>query len=178
MTATGSVSPISLNQLPKPYDISVAVQQAFKLNSPSDVETCRPAMEISLIEDNDIYRGILTYRSSCDSLEKEIEGLLPDIISEDLLDDMWNNVTLPDLDVEGENAANMEELEQFVKYIDGEDESNEKNKTQQSQKPQYARRLLTPTPSSLTYKVELVNSEIWQRFSSVGTEMVITKNGR
>ena len=91
---------------------------------------------------------------------------------------MWNNVTLPDLDVEAENAANMEELEQFVKYIDGEDENSEKDKSQQSQKPQCARKLPTPTPSFLTCKMELVNSELWKCFSSVGTEMVITKSGR
>ena len=178
MTATSPVSPISLNQLPQPYDISVAVQEALRLNSPSNVETCHPSMEISLIEDSDMYEAVLTDQTSCDSLEEEIEGLLPDIISEDLLDDVWNNVTLPDLDIEGENAANMEELEQFVKYIDGEDESNEKNKTQQNQKPQYARKHFMPTPSNPTCKVELVNSDIWQRFSFVGTEMVITKNGR
>ena len=100
------------------------------------------------------------------------------IFNQDLLDDVWNNITLPDLDIEGENAANMEELEQLVRYIDGEYEKSEKNNTQQSQKPQCARKVLKQTPRYLTCKVELVNSEIWKRFSSEVTEMIITKSGR
>ena len=104
--------------------------------------------------------------------EKEIGGLVRYLISEYLLvlNDLLNNVILPDLDVEEENGANMEKFEQFVKYIDGEDE--------QSQEPQCARKLLLPTPRYLTCKVKLLNSELWKCFSSVGTEMIITKSGR
>ena len=42
---------ISLNQLPKPYNIPLTVQQALRLNSPSGVKMCCPVMEIFLIED-------------------------------------------------------------------------------------------------------------------------------
>lgn len=177
MNSSDPVSPISLNQLPQPYDISAAVQQALSLNSPSDVGMCQPTMERSLIEDNDIYIPPLTDQSSCNPIENEIEDLLPDLVSEDLLDDVWNNVTLPDIDIdmEGENAANMEELEQFVRYIDGEDESNEK---EQSRKLRCTRKHLMPSPHYLTWKMQLQNLELWKGFFAIGNEMIITKNGR
>ena len=181
MNFTDPVSPISLNQLPQPYDISAAVQQALSLNSPSDVGMCRPTMERSLIEDNDIYIPALTDQSSCNPLEKEIEDLLPDLVSEDLLDDVWNNVTLPDIDIdmEGENAANMQELEQFVKYIDGEDESNEKEESQKSRKLRCTRsKHLMSSPQYLTWKMKLQNLDLWKSFFAIGNEMIITKNGR
>ncbi|ESN89913.1 hypothetical protein HELRODRAFT_183031 [Helobdella robusta] len=52
-----------------------------------------------------------------------------------------------------------------------------------------SKRLLQSTPSSLTsslsrdvpdknIKVSLENKELWQKFNSIGTEMIITKSGR
>lgn len=168
MATTSPVSPVSLNQLPRPYDISAAVQQALSLKH----------TDTSNFKDFQGKPGEDFEPQECDCLdEEEIEQLLPEL---DMLENVWSDVTLPDLDkgASADNSANMEELERFCKYIDG-DEDEMPEVIKQETKPRTPARSCVPRKVSTTnYTVSLENAELWQQFSQIGTEMVITKNGR
>ena len=187
-----NTSPVSPVQLPRPYDISAAVQQALSLNvagrplhgDPAELEE-PPGRSLDCS-----FQG--------DSLdEEEIEELLPELGM--LGEDVWTDVALPDVDTKGsitpDNSANMEELERFCKYIDGDEDGPQdlvkikREKSNSTNPPIVTNKCLgraprkTPgppssSPSSSNYSVTLENAGLWQQFSQIGTEMVITKNGR
>ena len=126
--------------------------------------------------------------------EEELEELLPDLVTGDILEEScnWENVTLPEMDTEfwnGDNSTNMADLEKFCKYIDGEEEeevvpsTNKRVTKGKAPKSKCVRQLLMPPSKSaqskyLTWHLELANASLWRKFHSIGTEMVITKNGR
>lgn len=179
--SSNPVSPVSLNQLPRPYDISAAVQQALSLNC---VE--QPAVYSSSILGHSRMKTFTDVRGeekgnwNCLD-EEDIEELLPEL---DLLEDVWSNVTLPaEMEKSSDNSANMEELERFCKYIDGdEDETSydtdhevkQEQIVHSSRKPKCVRKITAMS----RYNVMLENTELWEQFALIGTEMVITKNGR
>ena len=176
-------SPISPVNLPLPYDISAAVHQALKLDL---------APEIPKIDAQTVEQEPLEMHDSLSS--GDIEELMPNVIdSSDFIDEVWDHVTLPD-DTEGawgENtSANIDELERFCRYIDGDNDTEEdfensysspekRNKDRSSKFPCGVVANHGASGSALQYlQVELVNSELWEEFNQIGTEMVITKNGR
>ena len=107
-----------------------------------------------------------------------------------------------------ESPSNIEELDKLCKYIDGDsdeeppeilDDQSSHFETEASQqfrngnaRNSQVARYWSPDRSPLKefhsplrmdnhkrpWRVELMNSQIWRQFDSVGTEMVITKNGR
>lgn len=166
MATTSPVSPISLNQLPRPYDISAAVQQALNLNH---ADSC---------SFNELpSRSSEDFEQDCECLDEEdIEQLLPEL--DMLAEDVWSDVTLPDVDKETaeDNSANMEELERFCKYIDGDEEEAPEVKQENRKTP--PSRSCVPRGGMTNSSVALESAELWQQFSLIGTEMVITKNGR
>ena len=195
-------SPESLHELPLPYDISEAVAQALRIKSSSscDESSFRPAMttrptkrttsEPKGREGDAGHKNIST-------TEEAYEELIPELGAGNLLDEVFDNLSLPDMDTDAWSErmdSNREELERFCKYIGGEDEeytvtpskrrSREKRKAEDKRaKPDCERQLqiaLPPSavPSYAPPVVELVNAHLWREFSSIGTEMVITKNGR
>ena len=182
MEASRPVSPVSLNQLPQPYDISAAVQQALRLNS---VEAAAYASNSRIKSCTQISED----QSNWHCLDNEdIEELLPQL---DLLEDVWSNVTLPDIEKDSDNSANMEELERFCKYIDGEERQEETslhvNEAEMKNEEvvnsghtckKGARKMASTCTCMSRYSVLLENSDLWEQFAKNGTEMVITKNGR
>ena len=169
-------SPISPVSLPQPYDISAAVHKALKLDL-AHVNTCQ----------NNVQEASTQKQEDISSLEPaaDIDELIPNLIGSEFLDEaVWDNVTLPEdmeTDAWGENtSANMEELERFCRYIDGDTETEED--TDEYNSPVKKRQRSgnkSMHQGSLEYaQVELVNSDLWTEFSQIGTEMVITKNGR
>lgn len=193
-----NTSPVSPVELPRPYDISAAVQQALSLNVSGRQLQGDPELQESPGRSLDcsFHRG--------DSLDdEEIEELLPELGM--LGEEVWTDVALPDVDTKGsitpDNSANMEELERFCKYIDGDDEGTQdlvKIKREKSNPPMssagaaatgkcHSRAPRKPpslsassssSSNSNNYSVTLENAGLWQQFSQIGTEMVITKNGR
>ena len=199
-------SPESLHELPLPYDISVAVAQALRIKSSSSCDessnfrpaigTCptkRTTSETKEREDDAGHKNIST-------TEEAYEELIPELGTGNLLDEVFDNLSLPDMDTDAWSErmdTNREELERFCKYIGGEDEeytvtpskgrSREKRKAEGKRavqsKPDCVQQLQIALPPSAVSSyappvVELVNAHLWREFSSIGTEMVITKNGR
>lgn len=187
-----SSSPISPVNLPKPYDISAAVHQALKLEIPAsptadDVPNHIEHNNTSHDQDIDIHDS---------TSSGDVDELLPNVMDgSDYIDDVWDNVTLPeeivDTDAWGENtSANIDELERFCRYIDGENEMDEdfedsfnspekKDRSKINISSSSGRGSSSHASRSLQYvQTELVNSELWEEFNKIGTEMVITKNGR
>ncbi len=184
-----SSSPISPVNLPQPYDISAAVHQALKL----DVPPREIIVHINTGQDQQVHDSISP---------DDIDELIPNVIdTSDFIDDVWDNVTLPeeiaDTDAWGENnSANMDELERFCRYIDGDttEEESEDSYSCSSHKlrkvdkrKRFSLSMMTESShhdaaggvAALQYlQVELSNSELWEEFNMIGTEMVITKNGR
>ena len=185
-TASSPISPVNL---PKPYDISAAVHQALKLDLNTPPPTVHAVEPTNLVpkKEADVYECVST---------GDIEELIPNVIdNSDFIDDVWDTVTLPeeivDTDAWGtENtSANMDELERFCRYIDGDTETEEELEnsfnTPEKKRRDSRSKHSTGMPaaavggSALQYlQVELVNSELWEEFNHIGTEMVITKNGR
>lgn len=186
-----NTSPVSPVELPRPYDISAAVQQALSLNVAGGRSLHSDHAELE-----EQPRRSLECSFQGDSLdEEEIEELLPELGM--LGEDVWTDVALPDVDTKGsitpDNSANMEELERFCKYIDGDEEEPQdlvkiKREKSNSNPPIATNKCIaraprmTPaqssSPGSSNYSVTLENAGLWQQFSQIGTEMVITKNGR
>jgi hypothetical protein len=170
MASDSPASPVSLNQLPRPYDISAAVQQALSLNSAANLSGSKQTEDCTEIT--------IEESTECNLDEEEIEELLPEL---DLLEDVWNNVALPEIDKGSDNSANMEELERFCKYIGGDEEETHDEIKQEhgglrdTRKPCSRSRKV---PVQLRHNVILENAELWEQFALNGTEMVITKNGR
>lgn len=197
-----SSSPISPVNLPQPYDISAAVHQALKLEVPQD-DHRTPDTSINLTKHSSTGQELEIYDSVSSG---DVDELLPNVMdSSDFIDDVWDNVTLPeeivDTDAWGENtSANIDELERFCRYIDGDNEMDEDFEDSFSSPEKKDRNKLNISNNggagigsgssashnghskgsrSLQYiQTELVNSELWEEFNKIGTEMVITKNGR
>ena len=193
-------SPESLHELPQPYDISEAVAQALRIKSSSsacDESSYRPARRPTKRTTSEIKeREDDVHKNVSQTTEEAYEDLIPELGADSLLDEVFDNLPLPDMDTDAWSEridSNREELERFCKFIGGEDEeytltssktrSRQKRAVRSPAKPDCARQLqiaLPPTAvSSYAHPVvELVNAQLWREFSSIGTEMVITKNGR
>ena len=175
-------SPISPVNLPQPYDITAAIHQAMKFELPREIPHLSTTGQDQEIHDS-ISPG-------------DTDELMPNVIDTcDFIDEaVWNDVTLPEeiaeTDAWGENtSANIYELERFCRYIDGDTETEEESEDSYGSPH---KRLKTDckrkfnimaeshgASSTLQYlQVELANSELWEEFNQIGTEMVITKNGR
>lgn len=197
---TDPISPVSLDLLPQPCDISAAVQQALKLDSDSSFEREMQSGVQSDLPGQNQSQPADESEAEKEAIdmppEEELEELLPDLATGDILEEScnWENVTLPEMDTEfwnGDNSTNMADLEKFCKYIDGEEEEEEMVTTsskrvtkEKAPKSKCVRQLMMPPSKStlqsryLTWHMELANAGLWRKFSSIGTEMVITKNGR
>ena len=189
-------SPESLLELPLPYDISVAVAQALRINSVSSTDgaaTFYPCMNGP--RDFAVKRPAngavdVPYKVTSQSTEEAYEELIPDLGPENLLDEVFDNLSLPDMDPDAWSEGidtNREELERFCKYIGGDDEDRGSMLPNSKSRSRSAARIrsqaqhmhtVAAAPSYAPPVVDLVNARLWQEFNHIGTEMVITKNGR
>ena len=189
-------SPESLLELPLPYDISVAVAQALRINSESSNDgaaTFYPSMsgQRDFAAKRPANGAIdVPYKVISQSTEEAYEELIPELGPENLLDEVFDNLSLPDMDPDAWSDGldtNREELERFCKYIGG-DENEDRASLLPSPKirPRSAARGRSQAQhmhavAASSYAppvVDLVNARLWLEFNMIGTEMVITKNGR
>lgn len=183
-------SPESLHELPQPYDISAAVAQALRINSSSscEISSFRPARtprttKRTTSEANERQHAL--HKAISQTTEEAYDELIPELGAENLLDEVFDKLSLPDMDTDAWSEgmdSNREELERFCKYIDGEEigdrlgpASATSGMTICTRRTQSQARAVTSYAPPV---VELVNAHLWREFTSIGTEMVITKNGR
>lgn len=195
-------SPESLQELPLPYDISAAVAQALRINSASSFDGAAPFYPCaSGTREYPVKRSTTNHGATIDvpykmvsqTTEEAYEELIPELGPENFLDEVFDNLSLPDMDTDAWSEGvdtNREELERFCKFIGG-DEHEDRVSSSLSllqsprSKPRTSagRRTLSQpihtVPTSYAPPVvDLVNARLWREFNMIGTEMVITKNGR
>lgn len=207
-------SPASLNELPLPYDISAAVQEALCLNASPEAagvhdlaDSAKCSVKYSGIERENRVRAD---KKPVQTTEEAFDKLIPELTAKDVLEDVFDSLSIPPMDTDAwaaeneEQGSNMEDLERFCRYIDGDEEAESDRSGQTSPvldkyRPKTVPCLgspVKPVRSSATrcvrqiamppapvanytpWSLELANKELWHQFNGIGTEMVITKNGR
>ena len=207
-------SPASLNELPLPYDISVAVQQALSLNASPEGAAAqgtacsakRPVKNSGAERESKVRAD----KKPVQTTEEAFDKLIPELTAKDVLEDVFDSLSIPAMDTDAwaaeneEQGSNMEDLERFCRYIDGDEETESDRSGQtspvlekyrpktvpclgspvkpvRSSAPRCVRQIAMPPAPVANYTpwtMELVNKDLWHQFSGIGTEMVITKNGR
>ena len=166
----------SLRALPQPYDISTAVSRTLRLSSSSTAGTNRdvarpgrrgPAYRVTAPDGGSATKGPGLY-SAADSRTYSFETYFEDVQLE--------------MEVEGwssdgrSGGATEPHLDQFCRYLQSGDHDSSPESSPAKYSPGVYRPSLQQHQPGWTVRLE--NDRLWKQFDSIGTEMVITKNGR
>ena len=197
----------SLHELPLPYDISSAVSRALRLDSIGGPELPVPGSQrpLNSMAGRDVWSTskAVNPRPSAYYTYNSLE----DYALEDIQFEM-NIRQTTEVDVGTlESQNSIEQLEEFCNYIDNEEDLHipdppdfdslgrngcrqyhSVSESKRSKQPPSKKRRKTvdiECPSGpdvaikrYNWKISLANSDLWKKFDEIGTEMVITKNGR
>ena len=172
-----SSSEESLRELPQPYDISTAVSRALRLSSSTgtdcDVDRparCGPAYRLTGYDGGNALKGPEFYsapESHTYRFENYFEGVQLEMEVE-----AWSS------DDKSGGAEEPQQLDMFCRYLQNGDYESSPENSPEKYPPRIHHPCYQQPRHHPGWTVRLENDRLWKQFDSIGTEMVITKNGR